>query len=86
MKTAVIFTDGIKQIVFTPETKEEKYALSLITSNDDIELLVKSGSIGSKYNEPFTANIDMCKGGYLRLFSDEESRILILKPKEKKLV
>lgn len=81
MKTAVIFADGVKQIVFTPESKEEKYALSLLTPKDDIELLITSGTVGDSHHKPFTANVSQCEGGYLRVFSDTESRILVLKPK-----
>ncbi len=84
MKTAVIFSDGIKQIVFTPENDQEKYALSLLTPADDIELLITNGSFGDKNNRPFTATVNSCRGGFLRIFSDEDSRILVLKPKEKK--
>jgi hypothetical protein len=84
MKTAVIFSDGIKQIVFTPENDDEKYALSLITPKDDIDLLVFTGSMYSdSLPKPFAANITMCRGGYLRIFNDSDSRILVLKPKEK---
>ena len=83
MKTAVIFADGVKQIIFTPENKDEKYALSLLTPNDDIELLIQNGSFGEERFKPFTATVDPCQGGWLRLYLDNESRILVLKPKKK---
>ena len=81
MQTAIIFSDGVKQIVFTPENKDERYALSLLTPSDDIELLVTNGSFGEERYKPFTSTVSQCKAGYLRLFSDENSRILVLKPK-----
>lgn len=81
MKTAVIFADGIKQVIFTPENNDEKYALSLLTPTDDIELLITNGSFGDKYNRPFTATVSSCQGGYLRVYQDSDSRILVLKPK-----
>ena len=90
MKTAVIFADNVKQIVLTPENKDEKYALSLITSNDDIELLVQNGKMHDygysmePQQRPFTATVSECMGGFLRIYEDEESRILVLKPKKKK--
>ena len=90
MKTAVIFADNVKQIVLTPENKDEKYALSLITSNDDIELLVQDGKMHdygystAPQRRPFTATVSECMGGFLRIYEDEESRILVLKPKKKK--
>ena len=86
MKTAIIFSDGIKQIVFTPENDDEKQALKLITPNDDIDLaIIQDASVFSK-NEamPFRANVGVCKRGYLRAFTDEESIMLVLSPKEKK--
>lgn len=83
MKTAVIFADGVKQIIFTPENEQEKYALSLLSPSDDIELLITNGSFGEENYKPFTATVHSCQGGYLRLFHDSDSRILVLKPKVK---
>lgn len=82
MKTAIIFCDGIKQIILTPENDDERFALNLITPSDDIELLVKKGGFGSAHNQPFSANVSECQGGYLRIYQDEDSRILVLKPKK----
>jgi hypothetical protein len=83
MKTAIIFADGVKQIVFTPESDEEKYALSLITPSDNIDLLVFQGGMYSEsLPKPFAANVSMCKGGWLRIFNDSDSRILVLSPKK----
>lgn len=83
MKTAVIFSDGVKQIIFTPETDDEKFALNLITADDDIELLVKNGGFGDNGNKPFSAQVSMCQGGYLRLYQDTDSRIFVLTPRKK---
>lgn len=83
MKTAIIFSDGIKQIVFTPENDNEKQTLKLITPDDNISLAVHKGNFGDKTYQPFTANIGKCRGGYLRVFNDEDSIILVLSPKEK---
>jgi len=82
MKTAIILTEGVKQIVFTPENDSEKFALSLITPNDDMELLIKNGSIGDNYLKPFTATVSECQSGFLRVFSDTDSRIIVFKPKK----
>ncbi len=88
MKTAVIFADGVKQIMFTPENDSEKFALSLITSDDNIELLLKTGDFydnNNSGNSVFSANLSKCRGGYLRIYEDHgESRILVLSPKDKK--
>jgi len=83
MKTAVIFADGIKQVVFTPENDNEKLALDLITPSDDIELLLTTGTVYDmdKSIRPFTATINEYKGGYLRMYNDDDSKIFVLRPK-----
>jgi len=85
MKTAIVFSEGIKQIIFTPENDDEKQALKLITTDDDISLAVCSGSFGEDRFKPFSVNINKCHGGYLRAYSDDNSIMLVLSPKEKKL-
>lgn len=84
MKIAIIFTDGAKQINFTPENESEKQALKMITPDDDIELAVKAGSFTDAHNKPYSVELNMCRNGYLRAFSSEESIMLVLTPKEKK--
>jgi hypothetical protein len=32
--------------------------------------------------KPFAANVSMCQGGWLRIFNDSDSRILVLSPKK----
>lgn len=83
MKVAIIFSEGVKQINFTPENEDEKQALKLITPNDDIQLAVKNGSFGEERYEPFTIEVNQCKGGYLRVFDNSESIMLVLSPKPK---
>lgn len=85
MKTSVIFSEGIKQIFLQPENDDEKFALSLITAKDDIELLVKNGSIFSAPDagrKPFTASVDERSGGHLRIYEGGDGKVLILKPKK----
>ncbi len=84
MKVAIIFSEGMKQINFTPENEDEKQALKLITPNDDISLAVKSGSFGEEMYSPFSVSIQECNGGYLRAFDNSESIMLVLSPKENK--
>jgi hypothetical protein len=82
MKTAVIFSDGIKQIILTPENEDEKFALSLISSKDEIELaIVDSARFGNEGPKPFTANVAYCRANYLRVFDDSVSKVLVLKPR-----
>lgn len=85
MKTAIIFADGVKQIMFTPENDDEKQALQLITPNDNIELTLHTGSFGEQRFRPFTASINKCQGGFLRVFDDSQSIFLVLTPKTKKV-
>lgn len=83
MKVAVIISEGIKQVMFTPENEQEKLALKMISPNDSIELAVKSGSFYSDYEKPAGYNVAMCQGGYLRAWTDESSIMLVLTPKKK---
>lgn len=82
MKVAIIFSGGVKQINFTPENEDEKQALKLITPNDNIQLAVKNGYFGEDRFQPFSININGCKGGYLRAFDHSESIMLVLSPRE----
>lgn len=82
MKVAIIFSEGTKQINFTPENDDERQALKLITPNDDIRLAVKSGTFGEDRFTPFTIGINKCQGGYLRAYDGGESIMLVLTPKK----
>jgi len=85
MKTAIVFAEGIKQIIFTPENESEEFALSLLTPDDDVEMALCQGTFTDLKTVPFTATINECKGKYLRVFEgNKESRMLVLTPKESK--
>lgn len=81
MKTAIIISDGVKQVMFTPENDSEKQALKMITPDDDIELAVKTGSFHASY-KPAGYHVGMCQGGFLRAWDDEDSVMLVLTPKK----
>lgn len=82
MKTAILLADGVKQIMFTPETDNEREALKLITVNDDIRTVIKRGSFYSgDEGIVFGAKIYECQGGYMRAESDKESVMFVLTPK-----
>ena len=86
MKVAIIFADGTKQINFTPENDDERQALKLITVDDNISLAVKTGSmydLNQGKNQPFSVDINHCRGEYLRAFDSENSIMLVLTPKTK---
>jgi hypothetical protein len=84
MKTAIIFSEGIKQINFTPENDDEKLALKLITTDDNIELAIKEGSFGEHRYKPFSIDVNTCRGGYLRAFDGDNSIMFVLRPKQAK--
>ena len=80
MKTAILITHGVKQIMFTPENDSEKEALSYISKDDDIHTILK----GTLYDDPkiFGVNIYECQGGYLRAEEQEDSVMFVLTPKK----
>ena len=82
MKTSILITDGVKQIMFTPENENEKMALKMISPYDDIHTVVKQGHFSDR-DDVFGADIYMCQGGYLRAEDREESVMFVLTPKKK---
>ena len=84
MKCAVVIADGVKQIMFTPENKSEKLALSMINVDDDISVERKKGSFydGFRDHQARGYNVALCQSGYLRAFEDADSLMLVLKPKK----
>lgn len=87
MKVAIVISDDVKQIVFTPENDSERQALRMISPNDNIDLAIKEGKMFDYYagdnTKPFHGNFSRCGGGWLRMYEDKESVMLILTPKEK---
>lgn len=84
MKCAIVIADGVKQIMFTPETQNEKHALSMITTDDDISLDIKRGSFyDTMPNSAAGYCVAKSRGGYLRAYQSEESLMLVLTPKIK---
>ena len=86
MKCAIVVGDGVKQIMFTPETKNESNALKMITAEDDISVEMKTGTFYQGYgydsNSLKSYNVALCQGGYLRAYKDEDSLMLVLTPKK----
>ena len=41
MKTSIIISDDITQVVFEPESESEKKALSLFDENSNIDIAIK---------------------------------------------
>jgi hypothetical protein len=86
MRTAILLADGVKQIMFTPETENEKKALRMITSDDDIHTVIKRGTLYDRDDNIFGVDIYECQGGYLRAQDNPESVMFVLTPKTKDVV
>lgn len=81
MKAAIVIAQGIKQVMLSPESEEEKFILSAFTKDQAIDLEIKTGSFVTMH-ERVGYEIGMCKGGHLRAFSNDDCVMLVLKPKE----
>lgn len=82
MKVSVIISEGVKQVMFTPENDNEKFALKMISPDDNIELAIKQGSFYADGLKPAGYSVNMCRGGYLRAWTNEDSVMLVLTPKK----
>lgn len=84
MKCALIIANEIKQIMLTPETEEEKAALGLITPNQDISVDIKRGTMFDQSPDSSAGYVvKTCRGEYSRAYEDDESVMLVLRPKKK---
>lgn len=81
MKCSIVISEGIKQVMFTPETESEKQALSMLTGDDNIEVAIKKGQFTDK-RERYGYDVAQCQGGYLRAWENEGSTMLVLTPKK----
>ncbi len=81
MKTAILITEGVKQIMFTPENDAEKEALSYISPNDNVHVVIKQGTF-SERPEVFGAQVYECRGGYFRAEDQKDSVMFVLTPKQ----
>lgn len=85
MKCAIVIADGIKQIMFTPETQSERDALKLITPEDEMTVDVTYGSFFSAIPESaYSYTVKKTQGGYLRAYECKESVMIVLRPKKEK--
>ena len=81
MKTAILITNNVKQIMFTPENEAEKEALAYISPKDDIHTVIKRGTLYDK-EDIFGVDIYFCQGGYYRAEDNEDSVMFVLTPKK----
>ena len=81
MKTSILFSNGIKQLMLTPETQYEKEALKHFTGNEDVNVVTEAaefcvGNISAHYS------IIETRGNYLRPERDSDSIMFVLRPKQ----
>lgn len=81
MKTAILITEGVKQIMFTPQNDSEKEALRYIHPDDNVHTVIKKGTFSDF--DVFGAEVYECKGGYYRASEQEDSVMFVLTPKKK---
>lgn len=82
MKTAIIISEGQKQIMLTPENDSERQALKMILPTDKIEIAIKTGSFSGRTNQHAAYRVGMNQAGYLRAWEDENSVMLVLTPQQ----
>ena len=78
MKTALVFTDGLRQITLTPENDEEKQILELL-HKQDWQLDIKRGQF-------FISRGDYCRFGtwpsQTGKYGADDSTMLVLRPRD----
>jgi len=72
MKVTLLIQPDWKQLVFTPETVEEKQIFKMFPIDKSVPFLIKRGSFFEK-----------CQGGWQREYSDDDS-IMFIVTEEKK--
>lgn len=80
MKAAIVIAQGIKQVMFSPESDEEKFILSAFTKDQKIDVEIKKGSFVDMPTR-VGYEVDSCQAGYLRAFSNDDCVMLVLQPK-----
>jgi hypothetical protein len=80
MQCAVVLAEGIKQVMLTPETDNEKMALKMFSPTSKVSVAIKHGT----FHEPRGATVagyyvEECRGGYLRAWRGEESVMLVIR-------
>jgi hypothetical protein len=82
MKTAILISNEVKQIMFTPENNAEKQALKYISPNEDVHTVIKTGTFYDREPNIFGVNVYECMGGYLRAEDNPESVMFVITPKK----
>jgi hypothetical protein len=77
MKISIVLAEGIKQIMFTPETDHETKALKWIAPGDKATVASQWGTYD---NEPshYSYNSSKSQGGILRRFAEKDSLMFVI--------
>lgn len=81
MKISIVIVEGAKQIMLTPETDHEQQALKFINPEDTLEVVSKWGTFTDRHTHA-NLQLERCKAGYLRAFSEENSLMFLIKDKK----
>jgi len=60
MKTSIIISWDITQVVFEPESESEKKALSLFDENSNIDVAIKQWTLYDLSDAPYAPKVDLC--------------------------
>jgi len=86
MKTGIMIHDGITQLFFTSENEGDKAVLKFLDPKMDIHVAIHDTNgiydRGQFEKDPtFNVNIGESRGGILRVYKDNISRVLVIKEK-----
>ncbi len=84
MKSALIISNGVKQIMFTAETEEEEAILKLLSPNVDITVDIYENATMFDDIPPSSYGylIGESQAGYNRAYKQKNSLMLVLRPKK----
>lgn len=83
MKVSVLISEGVKQLILTPETEHEKMALKLIDPEDKIHTVVKRGCFVGEEPRVLGYDVYQCQGGYYRAEENFDSVMFVITPDKK---
>lgn len=82
MKISIVFTEGAKQIMMTPETDHERKALKFIAPNSELKVVSKTrigwGTFGDDDKNYAEYQVSKCRGGYYRAFETKDSLMFVI--------
>lgn len=82
MKISIVLAEGVKQIMFSPETDHEKNALKWIAPGDKATVAAQWGTYDREPNH-YSYNSSRCEGGYIRRFAEKDSLMFVIEDSSK---